>query len=120
MTPQIILASTSKGRQTVLKNAGIVVHHTINAGVNEEILKNKIFCADTLALQLSHAKALTVSHMYPDAYVIGGDQTLSLDDVIYHKPPDITQLKQNLRDFSGKTHILHAGIAVAKGGKVIF
>ncbi len=120
MTPQIILASTSKSRQAVLKNAGIAVDMTINAGVNEHILKDKIECAYMLALYLSRQKALAVSAKYPDAYVIGGDQTLALGDVIYHKPANTQVLKQNLRDFSGKTHTLHAGIAVAKGEKIVF
>lgn len=120
MTIKIILASTSRGRQMVLKNAGISIDKTINSGIDENILKQKISCPDTLALQLSHKKALAVSQKYSDALVIGGDQTLSCGNILYHKSVDNADLKQKLAIFSGKTHILHSGIAVAQAGKIIF
>lgn len=120
MTVKIILASTSKGRQMVLKNAGIAIDKTINAHIDEDIFKQKISCPDTLALQLSCKKALAVSQKYPDTLVIGGDQTLSLHNTLYDKSTDIYELREKLLVFSGKTHILHSGIAVAQGEKIVF
>lgn len=117
---KLILASTSKGRQAVLKNAGIWIYDTINANINEDIYKSQGLSADILAKTLSYKKALAVSKKYPEIYVIGGDQTLSLQGNIFHKPDGIHGLKTHLQAFSGKKHTLHTGLAVAHNGHIVF
>ena len=42
------------------------------------------------------------------ALVIGSDQTLSLDDEVFHKPADMEGARGHLLTLSGKTHQLNS------------
>jgi predicted house-cleaning NTP pyrophosphatase (Maf/HAM1 superfamily) len=53
---------------------------------------------------LAEAKAVDVSERFPDAMVIGCDQTLSLGDEVLHKPKDMEDARRKLLKLSGKTH----------------
>jgi septum formation protein len=73
-----------------------------------------------LALILASAKALDVSQKNPDAYVIGSDQTLSLNDELFHKPEDMEAARRTLLKLSGQTHTLNSGVSIAKNGETIW
>jgi len=75
---------------------------------------------DEVALVLAEAKATEVSARYPDVWVIGGDQTLSLDDRIFHKPKDMDGARRHLLALSGKTHLLNSAIVLARGGEAVW
>ena len=69
---------------------------------------------------LARAKAEAVSEVAPKAYVIGADQVLAFGDVIMSKPDSLEAARRQLLDLSGKTHTLHAAIAVATKGETIW
>ena len=73
-----------------------------------------------LALQLAHAKALSVSTTHPDRLVIGADQTLECDGELYHKARSITEATRNLRKLSGKTHHLHSAVSLVFNDQELF
>ncbi|MEM9331721.1 MAG: Maf family protein, partial [Pseudomonadota bacterium] len=78
---KIVLASKSKHRADLLKNAG-VEFEALTAQIDEReieapLLKAELGGAD-VAEVLAIAKATDVSGRVPGAYVIGCDQTLSL------------------------------------------
>jgi nucleoside triphosphate pyrophosphatase len=75
---------------------------------------------EDVALVLAEAKALDVSAKNPDAIVIGTDQTLSLDDTIFHKPADMEGARRHLLKLSGKTHHLNSAVVLARNGETLW
>ena len=118
----IILASTSKGRHKVCVDAGLILGDGVDAGIDEDVVKAQMQSksAKHIALELSKQKALAVSENNPNIYVIGGDQTLSLDGKKFDKPATVEGVRNHIKNFSGKHHILHSGIAVAYNGKILW
>ena len=121
--PNIILASKSKSRQSLL--AGVGVHCICHpANIDEDAVKHYLqktnASAVDLARQLSHDKALFISAQYPNDYVIGGDQTLECNGRWFDKPISLDDARHHLQTFRNNTHTLHSGVCVAKGGKILW
>ncbi|MES5101002.1 Maf-like protein [Agrobacterium sp. BA1120] len=123
MRPDLILASSSASRQMLMRNAGLSFTAK-PAEIDERAIDAKLerdgASPDRIAVELAKAKALAVSAIYPDAVVLGCDQTMSLGDRIYHKPKDMVEAHANLMSLSGKTHRLNCGAALARNGKIIW
>ncbi|MEJ8310676.1 Maf-like protein [Agrobacterium larrymoorei] len=123
MTSELILASASASRQMLMRNAGLRFS-SIPAAIDERAIDARLEAAgatpETIALELAKAKAVAVSRLYPDDYVIGSDQTMSLGNRIYHKAKDMAEAHANLLSLSGKTHRLNCGIAIAKNGEIVW
>ena len=73
-----------------------------------------------LAPLLARAKAVDVSARYRRQLCIGADQTLLLEGVLFHKPDDLEGAVQSLARLAGRTHVLVAGVCVARAGRVLF
>ena len=120
---QIILASSSPFRRTMLENAGVAVA-VEPASVDERAVEAAVGDADLtpadLATILAEAKAVDVSDRNPGALVIGCDQTLSLDGQLLHKPADMEEARRRLLALSGKTHRLDSAVVLARDGKAIW
>jgi septum formation protein len=121
--PRLILASASPYRAALLANAGIVVEK-ISAEIDERAVedtleKSELTPAD-IAQVLAQAKADEVSSRLPDAFVIGSDQTLSLDGVILHKPADMDAAIDRLMALSGKTHSLNSAVCIVRNAEVLW
>lgn len=116
---RLILASKSAARREVLANAGVSFDIQV-AGVDEDALKLPGVDARELAIELAKAKALAVSVQHPDAVVLGADQTLAFAGGLISKAPDLDAAKARLSDMRGKPHQLHSGVALAKGGQIIW
>lgn len=123
MTSELILASASASRQMLMRNAGLTFS-SIPAQIDERAIDTKLeqdgATPEVIALELAKAKAIAVSLLHPEAFVIGSDQTMSLGDRIYHKAKDMAQAHANVLSLSGKTHRLNCGVALAKNGAVIW
>ncbi|WEX09610.1 Maf-like protein [Chelativorans sp. AA-79] len=117
----IILASTSPFRRKLLEDAGLSIG-TVTPQVDERALETPLedtgVTPDEVALILAEAKGVDVSQRHPDAWVIGCDQTLSLDDRIFHKPQDMEGARRHLLALSGKTHLLNSAVVLVRGGEV--
>lgn len=116
----LILASKSKARQTMLKNAS--VEFTAQpADIDEEAIKARLIeegaSTGNIALSLAREKAISISKKNPDAYIIGSDQLLTLDDTLYSKAKDEAEAIERLLDFQGKEHFLTASVCVVKNGE---
>lgn len=116
---RLILASKSAARREVLANAGVNFDVQV-AGVDEDALKVPGADPRELAIELAKAKALAVSVQHPEAVVLGADQTLAFDGGLISKAPDLQQARARLADMRGKPHQLHSGVALAKGGQIIW
>ena len=123
MPPELVLASASPFRKMLLQNAGIAF--TAQAAdideraVEAPLLQGEVGPEDT-ALVLAEAKALDVSESNPGALVIGSDQTLSLDDEIFHKPADMEAARRHLLKLSGKTHRLNSAVVIVRDGETLW
>lgn len=122
-TQLIILASHSKYRATLLKNAGIQFEQQ-SANIDERLieeplLKAKMNAAD-IAEILAISKATEISKQNYDAWVIGCDQTLSLDDDLLHKPENMEEARKRLLVLSGRPHELNSAVTIVKNGEVLW
>ena len=123
-SPEIILASASKSRSALMKGAGIAVR-IVPADINETAIRttlqrNSETPAADIAEVLARAKAEAISNTERDAVVIGADQVLELDGKIFEKPVDMEAARKTILSLRGKTHQLHASVAVARAGKVVW
>ncbi|WP_011582791.1 MULTISPECIES: Maf-like protein [Chelativorans] len=119
----IILASKSPFRRRLMEDAGLSIMPEaprVDERALEAPLEGTGVTPDEVALVLAEAKATEVSARYPDVWVIGGDQTLSLDDLIFHKPKDMDGARRHLLALSGKTHFLNSAIVLARGGEAVW
>lgn len=119
----IILASKSKHRQELLKNAG-VSFSTQSADIDEREVEIPLIKAglggEDVAEVLAIAKATEVSKSNVDAYVIGCDQTLSLEGELLHKVKDMEEAQRRLLLLSGKKHQLNSAVTLIRNGEVLW
>lgn len=119
----LILASQSATRKSLLAGAGLRFT-SLGAPVDERAVERDARAngagPEQIALELAGAKALSVSHLNPGAVVIGADQTLEFEGALLHKPLDLAGARAQLSLLVGKTHRLHAGVALAQDGKVLW
>jgi septum formation protein len=119
----LILASQSITRQGLLTKTG-VRFSAIPAHVDERTLETEAVHngadARGVATLLAEAKALQVARANPGAVVIGADQTLALGDELLHKPADLDAARAQLDHLRGKTHRLHAAVALIQDGAVLW
>lgn len=119
----LILASSSPTRKALMEKAGLrfSVHP---AALDERTLEADAVAAGAdardLASLLARAKAEAVSSFHPEALVIGADQTLSLGAELLHKPTDMVDAARQLDHLAGKTHRLHAAVALVRNGNLIW
>lgn len=117
----LILASKSAARNALLAGAGLRFESS-PAPIDERAIENKVLGKppESVALALAEAKALSVSQERPAALVIGADQVLALDGSLLHKPADLAEAREQLLRLRGRAHRLHAGIALARDGDVLW
>ena len=73
---------------------------------------------EDLALILAQEKALAVSALHPDAWVIGADQLLILNDRLLHKCATRAEAVDHLLMLSGQRHQLCSAVAIAFAGRI--
>jgi septum formation protein len=117
----LVLASQSKARQTLLKNAGIAFE-TLPAHIDERAIQynSGLAAPGKIAALLAREKALAVSRQRDQQFVVGADQTLALGSHIFNKPAGRAQALAQLSQLAGQSHELHSAIAVAKAGTILF
>ena len=119
---EVVLASTSASRAAVLRAAG-VAFEAVAPGVDEDTAKAALIGEGAgpreVADALAELKALRVSARR-DGLVIGADQTLDLDGVLFDKAADLAEARERLQAMRGRMHRLHAGVVVARDGQPIW
>lgn len=103
----------------MLREAGLDVD-VAAPGVDEDAVKRALGAeqapADHVALTLAELKAVRVSRSRPGALVIGADQTLVCNGVLFDKPPDLAHARAQLQALRGKAHELVSAAVVARAG----
>jgi septum formation protein len=119
---RLTLASQSAARRKLLRDVGLSFD-VVSAGVDEDAIKTSMLrdggSPNEIAKALAEAKAIEVSRRTP-GLVIGADQTLDFEGVLFDKARDVDQLKRLLQTFRGKPHSLHSAVAVATDGLVVW
>ncbi|MGC6475993.1 MAG: Maf family protein [Parvibaculales bacterium] len=115
----LVLASKSQIRADVLSQAGFSFE-VVPSGVDEDELKAEISDLHALARALAVAKAKTVSATRPEAFIIGADQIMQCAGRVFDKPSSMQEARDNLAFLSGKPHQLLSGIALVRGGEVLW
>lgn len=117
----LILASQSRVRQMLLSNAGIAFE-AVPADIDERAVQQAsgLSAPGDIARLLARAKALSVSSRQPGRFVVGADQTLALGTRLFSKPAGRAQAAEQLRALAGRSHELHAAVAVARDSKILF
>lgn len=122
MSPDVILASKSAARRAVLTGAG--VDFTVQvAGVDEDAAKTALLAKGASVREIAAALAELKALKAPagdEALVIGADQTLEFEGELYDKAETLEAARDRLIRLRGKPHRLHAAVAVARAGAVIW
>ena len=116
---ELVLASKSQIRADVLTQAGLSFE-VVPSGVDEDELKAEISDPHVLAQALAVAKAKAISASRPDAFIIGADQVMLCAGRVFDKPSSMQEARDNLAFLSGKPHQLLSGIALVRGGDVLW
>lgn len=120
---KLILASGSKTRAEMLKNAG-VDFTTDPAKVDEAMLKAALVADNVppkdMANALAELKARAVSYLHPGSMILGADQILVQDGKIFSKANSRDEAAETLRALSGKDHQLISAAAIYLDGQPIW
>ena len=117
----LLLASKSAVRRTMLEAAGIPVE-VVPADIDERALEARAGLGGPadVAQHLAREKARVGSARTGRRFVVGADQTLALGDMRFTKPTDRATGREQIRALARHTHELHAAVAVARDGRVLF
>jgi septum formation protein len=117
----LMLASGSVVRRQLLEAAGIPVE-VRPASLDERKVEASAphDNPSAVAALLAHAKAMRVAADVSGRLVVGADQTLALGNRRFDKPADRAAARAQLQALAGRTHELHAAVAVARDESVLF
>lgn len=121
---KLVLASKSKTRARMLKQAGINVK-LIGARINEREIEAEYKSPEQpqdhpnadLAKYLAIAKARAVSQLLgvkENDFVIGADQILTFKNKVLHKPKSVDALRQRWQLLSGEDHYLTSAAVIVQ------
>lgn len=118
MQREMILASSSQIRTTLLQNAGLDVV-AIPARIDEDAIRAALMVEQAnprdIADALAEAKARKIADKNPTALVLGCDQILAQGVTIYAKPETPDHARIQLRQLRGKSHQLLSAAVLYDG-----
>ena len=125
----LVLASASSTRAKILHDAG-VGYRCYPVAIDEESVRASASAeavpVGDIAIILAEMKAavavqrLALETDPSPAFVLGCDQILACDEVVYSKPLDQTMAKAQLMNLSGKTHQLFCAAVLYRNGERIW
>ncbi|WP_299164846.1 Maf family nucleotide pyrophosphatase [uncultured Tateyamaria sp.] len=123
MATPIILASGSRIRADLMRNAGLDFDIQMPR-IDEETIKHALLAEEALprdiADTLAEMKARKIADKNPDAMVIGCDQVLAFDGRILSKPIDVQDARAQLASMRGERHMLLSAAVIYHEGKPIW
>ncbi len=119
---RIILASGSASRAALLRGAGVEVD-LMPSRVDEDTAKAAMRAENVSpheqAMRLAELKALKVSSA-ETGLVIGGDQMMSCEDMVFDKPPTLEAAKKTLTELQGRSHHLETATVIGENGQIVW
>jgi septum formation protein len=121
--PNVVLASASAIRRTLLANAGVPI--AVDPGAVDEDEVKRAMRADgapaaAVAETLAEMKAMRVAPRHPGALVLGADQMLDCNGVWFDKPGDRAHAEAHLTALAGRTHKLISAVVCVRNGARIW
>ena len=105
----LILASASPRRQQFLTDLGLNFS-CLPADIDET--SNPGETPTAFALRMARTKAKAIARQHQQAYVIGSDTVVTVDNRILGKPVDEAHALKILRSLQGKTHQVITGLSL--------
>jgi len=122
-TAPLILASRSAARAEVLRRAG-VRFDVAAPGVDEAAIKAAMRAEGApgrdVADALAELKAQRISGRMPGYLVLGADQVLVCDALLYDKPRDLAEARAQLTALRGRRHVLLSAAVVFEAGRPVW
>ena len=120
---EIILASKSKVRKTILENNSLIC--TVErSNVDEDPIKESLIAdgatPEIISKNLAEIKANKVSAKFSDKLVLGADSVLDLNGKIISKPKNRDEALNILKNLNGRTHHLISSVCISKNGSMIW
>ena len=120
---EIILASKSKVRKTILENNNLIC--TVErSNVDEDPIKDSLIAdgatPEIISKNLAEIKANKVSAKFSDKLVLGADSVLDLNGKIISKPKNRDEALKILKNLNGRTHQLISSVCISKNGSMIW
>jgi septum formation protein len=119
----LILASRSEARARMLREAGVTAE-AMSAAIDEAAVKAGMLVESApprdVADMLAELKARRVARRHPDRLVLGADQVLVLDGVIFDKPDDRPAARAQLAALRGKKHELLSAAVIFEAGAPVW
>ena len=107
--PPLVLASSSRHRQGLLRRLGLPFT-AVSPAVDEMPLPGER-PAET-AVRLAETKARAVAQRHPEALIVGSDQVAELHGEPIGKPRDPAHALELLRSMRGRTVVFHTAVAL--------
>ncbi len=111
LSSPFILASASPRREELLRSVGLKFK-ILPASVNEDYIDGET--PRQHVGRLSQDKARAVAGKYQEAWVLGADTIVVIDNLILGKPKNKTQARQMLERLSGREHKVFTGFTLAR------
>jgi septum formation protein len=113
VSPSLVLASRSPRRRELLERLGLA--HTVDAAnIDESPLSGE--APRDHVKRLARAKCETVAARHArDVVIIAADTTVDVDGEIFGTPRDVAHAREMLQRLSGRTHLVHTAVCVARG-----
>jgi len=117
----LLLASGSRVRQALLRNAGIAIE-VCPAAIDERAVEAASSSPDAAAVAalLAREKARAVERRHPGRLVLGGDQVLAFSSRRLAKPVDRAAARAQLDALRGQTHELVSAVALVRDATILF
>ena len=119
----IVLASASPARAALLRAAGIPIRVDA-AAIDEAEVKASLRAVGAepaaVAEALAELKAQRVSRRHPGSLVIGADQVLECDGVLFDKPTDPAAARNQLLTLRGRRHQLVSAVVLSRDGQRVW
>ncbi|NBV80279.1 MAG: septum formation protein Maf [Burkholderiaceae bacterium] len=111
-TKQLVLASSSIYRRQLLERLGLPF--TIaSPDVDETPLEHEL--PEAMTRRLAQLKASALSKQFPEAWIIGSDQSADLHGQIIGKPGNHERALAQLKQMQGQTVVFHTALCLLKG-----
>ena len=119
----VVLASASPVRAALLRAAGIPIAVDA-AAVDEAEVKASLRAAKAapaaIAEALAELKAQRVSRRHPGSLIVGADQVLECDGVLFDKPSDLAAARSQLLTLRGRRHQLVSAVVLMRDGQRVW
>lgn len=106
---KLVLASTSPFRKQLMDKLHLN-YETASPNIDETPLADESI--EEMVKRLSQSKAEAVAADYPDALIIGSDQSAVLNGEVLHKPGNYDNAVRQLKNASGQKIVFQTGLCL--------